>query len=76
MISLENRNLIQELSKMPNGMALRAFLDEQYAVIADIKTCQSWEEVQGRKFALQLLKDLFSVLEEKKSTDRKSNQYV
>lgn len=76
MLLPEQRQLLQELSHTMHGQALKAFLEEQYKVIGDITSCTSWEQTVGRQFAIGVLKDIFSFLEEKKETPKLPNQYT
>lgn len=62
MITPEQKKRLTELPKTPYGIALQAFLDDKYKEIGNILESKSWEETLGRKFALQLLKDLFAIM--------------
>lgn len=76
MITPENKKLLEELNRSQYGYALKTYLNEKYAEIGNILDTQTWEETQGRKFALVLLKDLFYFMEEKKNSQEKvKNQY-
>jgi len=76
MINSEQREILQELGRMRHGKALQEFLDLKYKEIGDISTVKNWEETLGRQFALKLLKELFSVLKENKTTENNKNQYI
>ena len=76
MITPQSIKLLEELSRTQHGRALREFLDEKYVEIGNIMESKSWEETLGRQFALNLLKDLFAFMEEKKHTEKTKNQYV
>ena len=71
----ETKKMLHELSKTNYGKVLREFLDVHYASIGNIMDSKSWEEVLGRKFALTMLKELFSFMEDKKIGGVDRNQY-
>lgn len=75
-MTTENKKLLEALDKTPYGKALKEFLDEQYADIADIRKSQSWEETLGRKFALKVLEDLFATMKGNGVKERAKNQYT
>jgi hypothetical protein len=75
MISQEQRQVLQELGKTQYGQALRALLNEKLADIKDISNTKTWEETLGRQFAVRLIKDIFSFMEEKISPSKESKQY-
>ena len=72
----EQKKLLQELKTTRYGQALQYWLKDQLETVGDIKTCLSWEETLGRKYALKLLSDLFAVMEDKKVEQRGKNLYV
>jgi hypothetical protein len=76
MLQPEQRELLKQMSHSMHGRALKAFLDEQYKIIGDITSCTSWEQTVGRQFAIGVLKDIFSFLEEKPETPKTPNQYT
>lgn len=76
MLLPEQRELLKQLSRTMHGQALKAFLEEQYKIIGDITSCTSWEQTIGRQFAIGVLKDIFSFLEEKNETQKTPNQYT
>lgn len=76
MLKPESRALLQELARTMHGNALREYLKEKREVIGDIKLCTSWEHTVGRQYALEVLDEVFSFLEEKKTTDKTPNQYT
>jgi hypothetical protein len=68
--------LLEELKNTQYGKALKEFLDENMKEVGDITQIKSWEEAQGRLFALKVLENLFSFIVEKKITkDKPTNQY-
>jgi len=75
-ITPEQKQLLHDMKNTSYGHALAAFLEDGLKEIGDIKSCQSWEETLGRKYALQLLKDLFSFMGEKKSPEKSKNIYI
>jgi hypothetical protein len=75
-MKLEQKQLLEELSRSMHGQALKTYLGEKYADIGDISKCTSWEDTLGRKHAISLLKEIFSFLEERKKEERTPNQYM
>ncbi len=76
MISPEKAELLKSIKQTPYGKVLEEYLLEKFDEIGNILDSKSWEETQGRKFALILLKDLFAFLEPKKPSEKKKNQYT
>lgn len=72
----EQRELLRELARSMHGKALKTYLEDQYKVIGDITSCTSWEQTIGRQFAIGVLKDIFSFLEEKPESKKTPNQYT
>ncbi len=76
-IKPETKELLEQMAKTQYGRALMEFLDENYSEIGNIMETKSWEETLGRQFALNVLKDLFYFMEEKKKgPEQKPNQYT
>jgi hypothetical protein len=75
MISQESREVLSKINATIYGKALKEFLVDHQKTIGDIETCPTWEEALGRKFALKLIKDLFSFMEEPKPSSRNTNQW-
>lgn len=71
----ETKELLLQLSKSPYGRALQEYLHSALDEIRDITTTKSWEETQGRQFAVKLILDLFSSMQEKKVQEKTKNQY-
>ena len=65
------REQLEELRGTANGEAVKLFVEEQIAKIADIKTLTP-ENVEARKKACEILELLFSFLEVKKSQNIKT----
>jgi hypothetical protein len=65
------RTQLEELRGTANGEAVKLFVEEQIAKIADIKTLTP-ENVEARKKACEILELLFSFLEVKKSQNIKT----
>lgn len=76
MLDPRNKELLQQLAASAHGKALKAYLEEKYTVVGDITLCTSWEHTVGRQYALGVLKDIFSFLEEKKTVEKTPNQYT
>jgi hypothetical protein len=65
------REQLEDLRGTANGEAVKLFVEEQIAKIADIKTLTP-ENVEARKKACEILELLFSFLEVKKSQNFKT----
>ncbi len=65
------RILLEDLRGTASGEAIKLFIEEQIAKIADIKTLTA-ENVESRKKACEILELLFSFLEVKKSQNFKT----
>jgi hypothetical protein len=65
------RKQLEDLRGTANGEAVKLFVEEQIAKIADIKTLTP-ENVEARKKACEILELLFSFLEVKKSQNIKT----
>lgn len=65
-----------QLSQSPLGFALIAYLEQAKKEMNDISTIQSFEELQGRKFAQKVIDDLFYFMGEKKTEIKNKNQYT
>ncbi len=76
MLDPRNKELLQQLATSAHGKALKDFLNERYTAINDVTNCKNWEDAVGRQYALILLKEIFSFLEEKKTVDRTPSQYT
>lgn len=76
MLDPRNRQLLTELGSLAHGKALKEFLEERYSAINDVTSCKNWEDAVGRQYALILLKEIFTFLEEKKTVDKQPNQYT
>lgn len=63
MISPQTRQLLEELSKMAHGKAVRELLNEEIEKINTVFGVSSFEEVIGRQKAVEALKAIFSFLE-------------
>lgn len=66
MISPENIKLLQGIRTSPYGNALQAFLDEQYDIINDVKSCKDWEDTLARKHTIDVLEKLFAFMSKPK----------
>ena len=75
MISPESLKLLQTIKTSPYGKALQEYLDEQYNIINDVKACKSFDEVLGRKYALEAMEKLFGFMQEKKTVIKSNNVY-
>ena len=71
----ENKKILEELKNTHYGVALNEFLKEKYNYIGDITTIKSWDETLGRQYAVKVIKELFSFMEEQKAQIQNKNQY-
>lgn len=76
MMTPENIALLQELGKLNHGKALKALLREHLDNMNDLTTCETWEEAQGRKHAIAVIKDIQSKLEERPERVDRRPTYV
>lgn len=67
---------LKQIPHSPQGFALMQYLELAKKELGDIRTAESWEEVQGRKFALKVISDLFTFMGEKKVETTSKNQYT
>lgn len=75
-IEPELKAKLEQIPHSPQGFALMQYLELAQKELGDIKTAESWEEVQGRKFALKVISDLFIFMGEKKVVITSKNQYI
>lgn len=75
MISKEQKKILEELGRSHFGRVLREYLEEKSKEIGDIRRAASWEDTLGRRYALDLIRDLFSVMEEREVTQRMGSDY-
>lgn len=75
-IEPELKSKLEQIPHSPQGFALLQYLELAQKELKDIETAQSWEEVQGRKFALKVINDLFIFMGEKKVVITSKNQYT
>jgi hypothetical protein len=76
MISPEEKEILAAMKDSQFGVALKKYLGEKQAELNDISTTASWEETLGRKYALKVITDLFSIMEYKKPVDKGKNLYT
>ena len=72
----ESIALLKELGKLNHGKALKELLREHLDRMNDLTTCETWEEAQGRKHAIAVIKDIQSKIEERKEVDKSRTSYV
>jgi len=75
MINDQQRELMKQLPDTAHGRALKDYLDGKLKEILDVSTCNSWEETLGRKYAAQLIKDLFYMMEKRETVKKSKNTY-
>lgn len=76
MISQEQKRQLEQLKLTQGGQALQVYLKDKLETIGDISTVTSWEDTLGRKYAVDLIKDLFYMMEENETTTKQKNKYV
>jgi hypothetical protein len=79
MLTPDQKRLLSDLRHSNYGKVLSAYLEEKYKDIGDITTISGdniAEETLGRKYALKVLKEIFSFMEEKRSVEKGKNQYT
>jgi hypothetical protein len=75
-IPKELADTLQELNGTYYGQALRQVLEMKKNEWNNVKTIESWEETQARKFAIIFIDELFSFMEQKKVETKSKNQYT
>jgi len=68
----EQRQLLESMRLTNYGQALQAILSEKKEELNNVSTCKSWEETLGRKYAVDLIDDIFSFMKEKVVTSNKT----
>ena len=76
MATPETKQLLIELGKSPFGRPLRDYLNEKLTDLDSVSDCKTWEETLGRKHAVELIKNLFVVIEDKRIETKTKNQYI
>lgn len=76
MITPEEKKELSGLKHTSFGRALVAYLTDEMNDLNDITTPKSWEETQGRQYAVKVIRKLFSFMEDKKPKGKGKNQYV
>jgi hypothetical protein len=78
-MTIEQRTeLLKELSKMPQGGALKEYFAEKLNCLTDISNITSFEELLGRQVASKILKETIRFLDSltENKTIKGNNQYV
>lgn len=73
MIDPKAKEILNGINATPYGRALQEFLDDQIKELSDLEKITSYEDALGRKYAVQTLKKLFSLM--KISNTVKQNTY-
>lgn len=68
----EQRKILEGMRLTNHGQALQAVLKEKRDELNNVTTCKSWEETLGRKYAVELIDDIFSFMREKVVTSNKT----
>ena len=80
MISIENKELLEQLGKLNHGRALREYLDDEIKKLdslTETPETEDFEEVcRANKRAVKIIRRLFSFLEGKEESEKKGHQYV
>lgn len=71
----EHKKLLSNLRNTSYGKALITFLKEEKEKIGNITEAKSWEETQGRQYAIKLIEKLFTFLDKKQEEGYTKNQY-
>lgn len=74
-ITDENKKILEELQRSHFGKALQDYLGDSLTDMKDITNIESVEELQGRKYAVKLIEDLFWFMKETKVPVKSKNQY-
>lgn len=64
------------MSDSPQGIAIKALLDEAYEELGDVTKCESWEDTLARAHSKNFLKETFKFLEKAPAVDKGKNPYV
>lgn len=72
----EKKKLLLEMWKTSYGKVLLEYLEEEYAKIGDIMTCENEIDLKGRQESVKFLKRLFSFLKGSDTNERGKNNYV
>ena len=76
MIREDQVKLLKELGKSHYGNTLKIYLSEKIAELNDVSTCESFDDVLGRKKAIKIVKELFNFMEERKTMGKSRESYV
>lgn len=76
MVNQEIRKQLLDLSNSQLGNALREYLNDKYVEIGDVTKVTSYDDALGRKYALEVLKEIFKFLERKETVEKSRNQYT
>lgn len=75
MISPQYKDLIDGMGKTSQGSALRELLSDEISKLNDVRTIDSFDEVLGRKRAIEIIDKVFGFLKEKKVDTQPRNNY-
>jgi hypothetical protein len=67
---------LKQLSATPYGFALIELLNQWENEMNDVSTILTVEQLEGRKIALKLVKDLFKFMGDRKVEKINKNQYI
>lgn len=71
----ERQEILQELGKTNYGIALKEYLNESITDMSDLSKLESWDETLGKKYAVEIIKKLFSFMETKESQQKSKTKY-
>lgn len=76
MIREEQVKLLKELGKSHYGNTLKNYLSEKIIELNDVSSCESFDDVLGRKKAIKIVKELFNFMEDRKVIDKGRENYL
>jgi hypothetical protein len=75
-IPTDIEKILQQIPGTLYGQALNVMLEQWKSEMNNVKTINTIEELNGRKYALTLVDDLFKFMELKKVENTGKNQYI
>lgn len=72
----DEKKLLQEMYATQHGRAFLHFVEIKMKEIDSVQDIQNYEEALGRKYAVQLIKDLFHLTRDRKFDIKDRNQYI
>ena len=69
------KEIMKEMGKTQFGAALKVFLQDKENDLRKIEDCKTLEEVHGRTFAIQLIKDINTAMDDNKVASKSKPSY-